>query len=148
MSAPLSKIAIGSDHGGYKLKNHVISHLENKGIQVIDCGTNSSESVDYPDFAESVVKRIHNNDVESGILICGTGIGISIKANRFQGIRAAVVHNAFTAEMSKAHNNANILCLGERTTEQDDACHFIDVWLKTEFEGGRHQRRLDKLDSN
>ena len=139
-------IAIGSDHGGLDLKNEIRTFLENNGHTVVDCGAHSSESVDYPDFADAVVKSIKDGQAELGVLVCGTGIGISIKANRHKGIRAAVVHSEFTAEMAKAHNNANILCLGQRTTETKDALSYVEKWLFTEFEGGRHQRRLDKLE--
>ena len=139
-------IAIGSDHGGLDLKNEVRSFLEKRGFSVVDCGAHSTDSVDYPDFADAVVSSIKDGQAELGVLVCGTGIGISIKANRHKGIRAAVVHSEFTAEMAKAHNNANILCLGQRTTETKDALNYVEKWLSAEFEGGRHQRRLDKLD--
>ena len=140
-------IALGSDHGGVGLKDIIKEHLEQKGLTVLDCGTQGDESVDYPDFAEAVVKTILKGDAPRGILVCGTGIGISIKANRYKGIRAAVVHSSFTAEMAKAHNNANVLCLGQRVTGIEDACRYVDIWMNTKFEGGRHQGRLDKLDA-
>lgn len=140
-------IAIGADHGGVDLKQIIKDHLEEKGYKVIDCGTYNHESVDYPDFADAVVNKVLGGESPIGILVCGTGIGISIKANRHKGIRAAVVHSSFTAEMAKAHNNANILCLGQRVTGIDDACRYVDIWLETDFEGGRHQGRLDKLDA-
>lgn len=141
-------LALASDHGGLELKNYIKSYLATHYPQynMLDFGTQDTASVDYPDYAKKVAQSILKNECECGILVCGTGIGISIAANRFKGIRAALVHNDFTAEMSKAHNNANILCLGGRTTSKEDACRYIDIWLKTPFEGGRHQIRLDKLE--
>ena len=140
------RIAIGSDHGAFELKEAIIKHLEQKKISVLNCGTDSTESVDYPDIADKVVKKLQLNEVSVGILCCGTGIGISMKANRNKGIRAALVHDEFTAKMSKAHNNANIICLGGRTTSIEKAIHLINIWLETPFESGRHQKRIDKLD--
>ena len=141
------KLVVGSDHGGFDLKNDILTFLQSKsGIQFEDVGTYSSESVDYPDFADKVVQSILKGDADRGVLVCGTGIGISIKANRYKGIRAALVYDAFTAEMAKAHNNANILCFGGRTTSIDIVKLCLDTWMKTIYEGGRHQRRLDKLD--
>ena len=142
------KIVLGSDHGAYELKNELLDYLKSKeNIEVIDCGVNSSDSVDYPDCADTVVETILNKNADLGVLCCGTGIGISIRANRHKGIRAALVYDQFTAEMAKAHNNANILCFGGRTTSVSDAKSYLDTWLNTSFEGGRHQRRLDKLDA-
>jgi len=140
-------IAIASDHGALELKEAIISHLKQKNIPVTNLGTNNTDSVDYPDYADKVAEAILSGEATLGILCCGTGIGISIRANRHKGIRAALVFNKFTAEMAKAHNNANILCLGGRTTPADVATELIDTWLNTKFEGGRHQRRLDKLDN-
>lgn len=140
-------IAIASDHGALELKEAIISHLKQKNIPVTNLGTNNTDSVDYPDYADKVAEAILSEEATLGILCCGTGIGISIRANRHKGIRAALVFNTFTAEMAKAHNNANILCLGGRTTPADVATELIDTWLNTKFEGGRHQRRLDKLDN-
>tara|TARA_A100001015_G_scaffold101492_1_gene112743 strand:- start:1879 stop:2310 length:432 start_codon:yes stop_codon:yes gene_type:complete len=141
------KIALGSDHGAFELKNQLITYLNLKeDIQTIDLGVNTTESVDYPDFADKVVQEIRNGNVDLGILCCGTGIGISIRANRHKGIRAALVYDEFTAQMAKAHNNANILCFGGRTTSFEEAKTYLDIWLNTDFEAGRHQRRLDKLD--
>ena len=141
------RVAIGSDHGGLDLKNEVISFLKTRPeLSVIDSGTHTEESVDYPDFGRRVSEMILNKTADLGILICGTGIGISMMANRFKGIRAALVYDRFTAEMAKAHNNANILCLGGRTTTIENAKHFVQIWLDTPFEGGRHQTRLEKLD--
>ena len=140
------KIAIGSDHGAFELKEAIIKHLEHKKITILNCGTDSTESVDYPDIADKVVKKLQLNEASVGILCCGTGIGISMKANRSKGIRAALVHDEFTAKMSKAHNNANIICLGGRTTSIEKAIHLLNIWLETPFESGRHQKRIDKLD--
>lgn len=145
----MTRLAIASDHGAFTLKSDLIRHLTVRGIDVLDLGTTSeTESVDYPDFADKVVAAIKTGQADIGILCCGTGIGISIRANRYPGIRAAVLHDAFTAEMAKAHNNANIICLGGRTVPSSQAAAaWVDCWLDTTFEGGRHQRRLDKLDA-
>ena len=142
------RLAIGSDHGGLNLKSTLKNYISEtrENIEVSDFGTDNSDSVDYPDFGQAVAKAVQTKEVDLGILVCGTGIGISISANRFKGVRAALVYNDFTAEMAKEHNNANILCLGERTTSVEDAKRFLDIWLDTEFGGDRHQRRVDKLD--
>ena len=141
-------IAIGNDHGGLPLKEALVAYLQKKPLlQLQNLGANSSDSVDYPDMADPVVNAILRGNATAGILICGTGIGISMKANRFKGIRAALVYNAFSAEMAKRHNNANILCLGGRTCSIEEACHWIDTWLNSPFEGGRHSIRLAKLDT-
>ena len=144
------RIALGSDHGGSELKEAIKIHLNESRsyIDVIDFGTHDTHSVDYPDVAQAVASSIVTEEVDIGILCCGTGIGVSMAANRLIGIRAALVFDAFTAEMAKAHNNANILCLGGRTTEPETACRLVDIWLDTDFEGGRHDRRLIKLDLN
>jgi len=142
-------IAVASDHGAFKLKNTLVEFLKTLGINAIDLGTHSeTESVDFPDFSDRVVHAIKTKQADLGILCCGTGIGVSIRANRYTGIRAALIHDAFTAEMAKAHSNANILCLGGRTIPSlEDACNWVKIWLDTTYEGGRHQRRLDKLDA-
>ncbi|HER62860.1 MAG TPA: ribose 5-phosphate isomerase B [Desulfobacteraceae bacterium] len=139
------KIAIGSDHGGFELKRLVVGYLQDNGHKVTDCGCHSHDSVDYPDFAEHVCNELRNGSSEAGILICGTGIGMSIAANRHRDIRAALCHEAFTARMSREHNNANVLCLGERVIGSEVALDIVRVWLNTDFAGGRHQKRLDKL---
>lgn len=139
------KIAIGCDHGGYDLKNLIVSYLQDKGFEVSDLGTFSEESVDYPDFSNKVCQCVRSGECERGILICGTGIGMSIAANRYSDIRAALCHEAFTARMSREHNNANILCLGARVIGTEVALDIVRVWINTEFAGGRHQRRLDLL---
>jgi ribose 5-phosphate isomerase B len=142
-------IALGADHGGFELKENIKSYLKKTrpAITILDLGTNSSESVDYPDFGQKVAQSILDAKSDLGILCCGTGIGISIAANRSKGIRAALVYNKFTAQMAKEHNNANIICLGSRTTEKDLANSLVDIWLDTKFEGGRHQKRLEKLEN-
>lgn len=141
------KIAIGSDHGGIHLKEHIKKYLQEKGIEVVDHGTFSEESCDYPDFAAKVCGDITSgaSGAERGILICGTGIGISIAANKCKGIRAALCADVFSAKMSREHNNANILCMGERTTGPGLAEMITDTWLMTEFAGGRHERRVNKI---
>lgn len=137
-------IIIGSDHGGYNLKNAIINHLRTLGYEVLDLGCYSSDSCDYPIVAKSVVKEVLKSG-NRGILVCGTGIGMSIVANRFDGIRASHCTDTFTARMTRMHNNSNILCLGERITGQGLALDIVDIWLNTEFEGGRHQKRIDMI---
>ena len=140
------KIALGSDHGGYSLKQSLIPFLQERDIQVADAGTNNGEdSVDYPDFAERVALLVSHGEADSGILVCGTGIGISIAANKVPGIRAALVTDVFMARMAKEHNNANILVLGGRVLDEQKACDLVGAWLDATFEGGRHQGRLDKI---
>lgn len=138
-------IAIGSDHGGYELKEHVKKHLVENGVEVKDFGTFSEASVDYPDCAKPVCEAVINGEAERGILLCGTGIGISIAANKYKGIRAALCSDVYSAMMAKQHNNANILCLGGRVTGRELAFMIVDTWLKTEFEGGRHADRIKKI---
>lgn len=138
-------IGIASDHGGYDLKMHILNGLADVSFK--DLGTNSSDSVHYPYFADKCCKAILSGDIDSGILICGTGIGISMRANRYCGIRAALVHDEFTAKMSKAHNNSNILCLGGRTTSNELAIHLVQTWMDTPFESGRHQDRIELIDA-
>lgn len=141
-------ISIASDHGGVLLREKIILHLEEKGYSVIDHGTHSRESVDYPDYSRLVVKDIENKKADLGVLVCGTGIGMSIAANKSKGIRAAVVGDVFSAQATRAHNNTNVLCLGERVTGEGLALTILDTWLETEYEGGRHQTRLDKINGN
>lgn len=138
-------LAIGSDHGGFELKKHMIAHLESKGIAVKDYGTYTEESCDYPDIAKTVTDAVISGECERGILICGTGIGISIAANKVDGIRAALCSDVFSAKMARQHNNANIVCLGGRVTGRELAFMIVDTFLETEFEGGRHQNRIDKI---
>lgn len=137
------KIAIGSDHAGIKLKELIKKSFEE--FDFIDVGTHSEESCDYPDYAEATGKKVIEGEAEKGIVICGTGIGISIAANKVKGIRAALCFNEFMAEMSRKHNDANVLALGARVIGEDLAIRIVESWFKTEFEGGRHQRRVDKI---
>jgi len=138
-------IIIGSDHGGLVLKAAVDSYLTRRGFQVTDAGTNGEASVDYPDFGQKVAEAVVSREAELGILICGTGIGMSIAANKVPGIRAALVTDVFMARMAKEHNNANILVLGGRVLDEQKACDLVGAWLDATFEGGRHQGRLDKI---
>ena len=138
-------IAIGSDHGGYELKEHIKKHLDELGVQYKDFGTYSEESVDYPDCALPVCKAVTSGEAEKGILICGTGIGISIAANKVKGIRAALCSDVYSATMAKEHNNANVICLGGRVTGRELAFMIVDAWLNAEHLGGRHSNRIEKI---
>lgn len=138
-------IIIGSDHGGLTLKAALKSYLKRRGFDVTDAGTDNDASVDYPDFGQKVAETVIAGDAESGILICGTGIGMSIAANKIPGIRAALVTDVFMARMAKEHNNANVLVLGGRVLDEQKACDLVGAWLDGTFEGGRHQIRLDKI---
>jgi len=138
-------IAIGSDHAGYLLKADIIKFLESKGLEVKDFGTNGPESVDYPDFGQAVAEAVSNKECEKGIIICGSGIGISIAANKVSGIRAALCTDSYMAKMSRQHNDANILAIGERVIGPGVAFDIIETWLNTEFLGGRHQNRVTKI---
>ncbi len=135
-------VAIGSDHAGYPLKEKIKEFLLSKGYHVLDFGTQSTESTDYPLFAKDVCLAIQRGEAQRGILICGTGIGMSITANKFKGIRAALCLNEYMARMSRKHNDANVLCLGDRILGDDLALAIVDAWLSTDFEGGRHERRV------
>lgn len=139
------KVAIGCDHGGIDLKNTVTAVLEELGHQIDDQGCYSSESVDYPDFARAVSLLVKDGKCDRGVLICGTGIGMSMAANRIPGIRAALCHEMFSARMSREHNNANILCLGARVIGHGLAAEIVRTWMTTDFAGGRHQRRIDMI---
>lgn len=138
-------IVIGSDHGGLEMKEAVKAALDSRGLEVGDYGTTNGDSVDYPDFAEKVASAVSRGEVELGVLVCGTGIGMSIVANKFPGVRAALATDEFMAQMAKEHNNANILVLGGRVLDTATAVKMVNVWLDTAYEGGRHQKRLDKL---
>ncbi len=136
------KVAIGSDHGGYSLKEVILPLLKELGHEVLDVGCYNEESVDYPGFADLVCEKIDKGESDMGILICGTGIGMSMAANKHKGIRAALCSEHFTAQMSREHNDANVLCLGERVTGPGVAMEIVRTWLSTPFGGGRHQRRI------
>ena len=140
------KVAIGSDHGGYKLKEKIKNHLKLKGITVKDYGTFSEEPVDYPDIAKNVAKEVAAKRYIYGILVCGTGLGMSMVANKVKGIRAAVCHNMYTAEMARRHNDANMISLGGRVLKAGLAVKMVDVFIKTPFDGGRHLRRVGKIE--
>lgn len=139
------RIAIGNDHAGFKLKNVIKEYFEKKGIVYKDFGSNDENSVDYPDYALPVTLAVSRGEYDRGILICGTGIGMSIVVNKVPGIRGAVCHNVFTARVSRAHNDANVLLLGGRTLNKKEALRIVRVWLKTNAEGGRHRRRVKKI---
>lgn len=138
-------IALGCDHGGIDIKNAVIKYLEENKIEYKDYGCYTTESVDYPEYAFKVATAVTSGEAELGILCCGTGIGISMAANKVKGIRAAVVSNEFCAEMTRRHNNANILCMGGRVSTEEEAVKFADIFLNTPFEGDRHTRRVDMI---
>ena len=141
----MKKIAIASDHGGFELKESIITFLLKKGWEVDNLGAPSTDSVDYPDYGIKVAKAIIEKKFVRGILICGTGVGMSIVVNRFPGIRGTLCSDVYTAKMCREHNDSNILILGGRVISVSLASEILDIWLKTEFEGGRHQRRLDKI---
>ena len=138
-------IAIGSDHGGYLLKEEIKKHLKEKGYEFKDFGTDSTASCDYPVYAEKVCRAVQSGECEKGILICGTGIGMSMCANKCKGIRAAVCGDHFSAEFTRKHNNANVLCLRARVTRAGVAMQLVDIFLTTEYEGGRHEKRVEMM---
>ena len=140
----MATLIIGSDHGGFNLKKEVLNHLEENGYEILDLGCYSTESCDYPIIAKAVAEKVLETGGR-GILICGTGIGVSIVANRFNGIRASHCTDTFTARMTRMHNDSNILCLGERITGVGLAIDIVDIWLNTDFEGGRHKKRIDMI---
>ena len=139
------KISIGCDHGGYELKMEIIEHLKERGIEVKDFGCGEGEKCDYPDIAFPVAESVAAGEADKGILVCGTGIGMSIAANKVRGIRAAVVDQPTSAGLTKEHNNTNVLCLGGRISGTVIALETLDAWLYSEYQGGRHQERLDKI---
>lgn len=139
------KIAIGCDHGGIVLKDAVTSTLKALGAEVVDLGTNSTDSVDYPTYGLKVAETVASGQCDAGVIMCGTGIGISISANKVPGIRCAVVTNTYMAQLTKNHNNANIISLGGRVITPDEAKDIVTAWYTAEYEGGRHQRRLDMI---
>ncbi len=140
------KLAIASDHGGFELKNKIYNYLIEKGYDIKDFGANSKESCDYPIFAKKVANSIINKECDCGILICGTGQGMAICANKIKGIRAVCVSDTYSAKMTKEHNNSNILTLGARVVGEGLAFDIVDIWLKSEFQKGRHQKRIDMLE--
>jgi ribose 5-phosphate isomerase B len=139
------KIAIGSDHAGFEAKEKVREHLAKAGHEVADLGTKGLDSVDYPDFARAVAEAVAGGRAERGVLICGTGIGMSITANKVRGVRAAVVHDEFTAEVARRHNDANVVCAGARVLPAERLVSVVDVFLGSPFDGGRHERRVAKI---
>jgi len=139
------KIALGADHAGFELKDKIKQHLSEQGIEVQDEGTNTADSVDYPDFARKVAETVADQRATLGVLVCGTGIGMAISANKVPGIRAANCDTVFEAQMSREHNDANVLALGARILKPEAAMEIVDSWIKTNFAGGRHQRRVEKI---
>lgn len=139
------KIGIGSDHGGFGLKEDIKKYFDERKIEYIDYGTNSTDSVDYPDYGKKVAEAVVSKEVDRAIVICGTGIGISIAANKVKGIRCALCENTYSARMSREHNDANILALGGRVLGVDLAMEIVSTWLAAEFQGGRHERRVKKM---
>lgn len=141
----IKKITVGCDHAGFGLKKTVIAHLEERGFEVFDVGTHSTDSCDYPQIAHELCKNIQDGTTELGILICGTGIGMSMAANKHRGIRAAACSDTFSARLTRVHNNANVLCFGERVVGMGLALDLVDAFVDAEFEGGKHQRRVDMI---
>jgi ribose 5-phosphate isomerase B len=139
------KVAVASDHRGVRVKSQILNQITEMGYEGIDCGPSDTSSVDYPDFASRVSKMVSEGQVNRGILICGTGMGMCITANKFRGVRAIICHDDVAAEMSRRHNDANIMCLSADLMGDRVLSRVVDIWLKTEFEGGRHQRRLEKI---
>ena len=140
------KVIVGSDHGGFNLKNTIVSELKEKGVDITDFGPESADSVDYPDFAKPLAEKVAAGEFDKGILICGTGIGMSISANKVKGIRCALVHDTFSARATREHNDSNILAMGARVIRKGLASDIVDAWLNTEFEGGRHEKRVRKIE--
>ena len=139
------RVAVASDHAGFALKSELIAYLKERGISVEDVGVARAERCDYPDYAVQACSRIQDGAADWGLLVCGTGVGMSMCANKLSGIRAAVVSDTFSAAGTRAHNNANVLCMGERVVGVGLAKQIVDVWIETSFEGGRHQARIDKM---
>ena len=141
------RIAVGSDHAGFHLKERLAAHLRDRGHDVVDCGTHSDDRVDYPDFGAAVGRAVRAGEADGGLCVCGSGIGIAMAANKIDGVRAATVHDATSARLTKQHNDANVICIGERLTGPEVATDCVDAWLDATFEGGRHSGRVAKLDS-
>jgi len=141
------RIAVGSDHAGFHMKENIATHLRELGHEVIDCGTDSTARVDYPDFGAAVGRTVVSGEADGGVCVCGSGIGIAIAANKIRGVRAATVHDMTSARLSRQHNDANVICIGERFIGPTVAIDAVDAWLGAEFEGGRHAGRVAKLDA-
>ncbi len=146
MTVEKNPIVIGSDHAAFDLKENIKNYLQQRGYEIEDVGTHSTESVHYPEYGRKVASRVADGQFKQGILMCGTGLGMSMVANKFPGVRAALCNNLFAAAMSRRHNNANILVMGGRVIGVDLAHEIVQIFLRTEFEGGRHQLRLDQFD--
>ena len=140
-------MALGADHAGVALKDELVTHLESRGVKVLDLGTHGTDRVDYPDFGAAVGRAVAGGDADLGVAVCGSGLGICMAANKVPGVRAATVHDATSARLTRQHNDANVICLGERLTGAEVAKDAVDAWLDAEFEGGRHAGRVDKLDA-
>lgn len=138
-------LVLASDHAGFPLKEEIKAYLDSKGIEYIDCGTDSTDSVDYAQFAQKACLKVTSGEADKAVLCCGTGIGISMAANKVKGIRAACCSDYFSAKFTRVHNDANVLCMGARVIGAGLACELVDVFINTEFEGGRHQRRVDQI---
>lgn len=143
----MKKIGISADHAGFELKKILVNELEKNGYEVTDYGTNNAESTDYPDFAYAVAKSVQEGKNEMGVIICGSGVGVSITANKVEGVRAANCFNTEMAKLARQHNNANVICIGARFVASEEAKEMVESFLSTEFEGGRHQRRVEKIHS-
>ncbi|MDD7408557.1 MAG: ribose 5-phosphate isomerase B [Anaerovoracaceae bacterium] len=141
-------IALASDHAGFELKEILKKHLIENNYDIMDYGTSSTASVDYPIYAKKAAKAVADGQCERGIVCCGTGIGVSITANKVKGIRCALIHDEYTAEMCKKHNNANMIAIGARVVDPELAVKLVDIWLNTQFEEGRHQRRIDEIEDD
>ena len=141
------RIAGGSDHAGFHLKDSLAQYLRDAGHEIVDCGTHSEERVDYPDYGAAVGRAVMSGEADGGLCICGSGIGIAMAANKIAGVRAATVHDATSARLSREHNDANVICIGERLTGPQVALDALDAWMGAEFEGGRHEGRVAKLDA-
>lgn len=143
----MTRIALGADHAGFALKNSLAEHLRGLGHDVVDLGAHSADRVDYPDFGAAVGRAVADGDADCGLCVCGSGIGIAIAANKVPGVRAATVHDATSARLAREHNDANVICIGERLTGPQVALDALDAYLAAEFEGGRHAGRVDKIDA-
>jgi ribose 5-phosphate isomerase B len=141
------RVAIGSDHGGFELKNELVKYLSDNGYEFKDFGVYENAAVDYPVIATTVAKAVVNGDFERGIIICGSGLGVAISANKIRGIRAVTCHDTYSARMSRAHNDANVLTMGERVIGKGLAVDVLEMWLKTQFEGGRHEKRVSMIEA-